>query len=126
MQNNSQNNGFKYTYSAPQQNEIREIRKKYLPSEEDKAERVRRLDRSVTSRATSFALVIGVLSALVMGIGMCCVLVWQGVWFIPGIIIGLIGIAGVCVSYPTYLYVLRKERARIAPEILRLTDEILK
>ena len=31
-----QNNSFEYTYSAPRQEEIRQIREKYIPKEEDK------------------------------------------------------------------------------------------
>lgn len=41
---------FTYTYSAKQQEEIRNIRKKYLPREEDKMEQLRRLDRDTTRK----------------------------------------------------------------------------
>ena len=61
-----------------------------------------------------------------MGVGMCCVLVWMGPWFIPGIIIGIIGIAIIALAYPLYNYVTKKEREKIAPEIIRLTDELMK
>ena len=44
------NSRFKYTYSAPQQEEIKRIREKYLPGEEDKMEQLRRLDHSATSK----------------------------------------------------------------------------
>jgi len=67
-----------------------------------------------------------VLSALVLGIGMCCCMVWGGALFIPGIIIGIVGIAGVAAAYPLYERITKKERERIAPEILRLTDELMK
>ena len=43
--NNQQKDGFRYTYSAKDQEEIRSIRQKYVPREEDKMERLRRLDR---------------------------------------------------------------------------------
>ena len=61
-----------------------------------------------------------------MGVGMSCAMVWQGVLFIPGIIIGLAGIGLVAAAYPVYNYVTKKEREKIAPEIIRLTDELLK
>ncbi len=32
----------------------------------------------------------------------------------------------IALAYPVYNRVLKKERARIAPEILRLTEELLK
>lgn len=117
---------FHYTYSAQQQDEVKRIRKKYIPPEEDKMERLRRLDRSVTQKGTVISLVLGVIGALLMGIGMSCTMVWQGSWFIPGIVIGLVGIAIVALAYPVYNRIVKKERERIAPEILRLTDELLK
>lgn len=66
------------------------------------------------------------IGALVMGTGMCCTMVWAESWFIPGIFIGLLGIAIVGAAYPVYRRVTKKERERIAPEILQLTDELLK
>lgn len=119
---------FLYTYSATQQAEIKTIREKYAPpcGEEDKMERLRRLDRSVTKQATVVSLVVGVVSTLVMGFGMCCCMVWGGALFIPGILIGLVGIAGVCAAYPLYAHITKKQRERLAPEILRLTDELMK
>lgn len=120
------NKSFHYTYSSAQQQEIRNIRKKYLPPEEDKMAQLRRLDQSVAQKGTTASLIVGILGALLLGIGMCCCMVWAGNWFIPGIIIGLAGIALVCCAWPLYVRVTEKERKRIAPEILRLTDELLK
>lgn len=119
--------GFSYTYSAAQQQEVEQIRKKYLPEtkEEDKLSRLRRLDESCTSKATALSLIVGIVGALVLGVGMCCTMVWGGVWFIPGIVIGVAGIALLCCAYPLYNRVLEKERQRIAPEILKLTEELL-
>lgn len=116
---------FSYTYSAKEQAEVNRIRKKYVPSE-DKMEQLRRLDAGVTEKATMVAIMVGVIGTLVMGIGMCCAMVWQEMWFIPGIIIGVIGIAMVTAAYPIYQRVIKKEREKIAPEIIRLTDELMK
>lgn len=117
---------FNYTYSAKQQEEIKKIREKYMAQEEDKMEQLRRLDQSVTQKSTMYSIVIGVLGALVMGTGMSCCMVWQGVWFIPGIFVGIIGIALVGCAYPLYNHIVKKEREKIAPEIIRLTDELMK
>lgn len=125
MDKENQDNTFRYTYSAKERSEVESIRRKYLPKQEDKMEQLRRLDASVGKKGMVVSLVVGVLSCLVMGLGMCCCLVWSGVWFIPGIIIGLIGIAGVALAYPVYMYITQKERERIAPEILRLTDDLM-
>ena len=121
-----ENNSFNYTYSAKEQDEIKRIRDKYVPKEADKMEQLRILDRSVGQKATIKSLIVGIAGALVMGIGMSFAMVWKGSLFIPGIIIGLIGIAGVAVAYPIYNKTLKKERTRIAPEILRLTEELMK
>lgn len=116
---------FTYTYSAKQQEEIQNIRKKYLPTE-DKMEQLRRLDRSAAKKGTLVSVTVGVISALVLGVGMCCTMVWAGPWFIPGVVIGLLGIAGVAAAYPLYIRITKKERERLAPEILKLTEELSK
>ena len=123
---------FTYTYSAQQQEEIQNIRKKYLAPEEDKMEQLRKLHHSVTQKAQAWALALGVMGALVMGSGMSLVMTSIGETLglsnalIPGIVIGIIGMIPVGFAYPTYQRVLKKERQRIAPEILRLSDELMK
>ena len=87
---------FTYTYSAAQQEEVKRIRDKYAPPtrEEDKLERLRRLDQSVTR---------------------------------PGLIAALIvGIIGICVAYPLYVHITNKRREKLAPEIMRIADELIK
>lgn len=123
---NGQNEKFSYTYSASQQEEIRKIRAKYQPKDEDKMAQLLRLDRQVTQKGNTVALILGILGALVLGIGMCCAMVWQNVWFIPGIIIGMAGIILISLAYPVYVRITKKEREKIAPEIIRLTDELMK
>ncbi|MGN0477967.1 MAG: hypothetical protein ACI4GO_00890 [Hominenteromicrobium sp.] len=116
---------FSYTYSAKEQEEVNRIRKKYV-AEEDKMEQLRRLDAGVTEKATVISILVGIVGALILGVGMCCATVWQGMWFIPGIGIGLVGMAVLALAYPVYQRVLKKEREKIAPEIIRLTDELMK
>lgn len=119
------NNKFSYTYSAEAQEEIAKIREKYCPREETTLEKVRRLDKSVNDKATVISITIGTVSSLVLGIGMCCCMVWTKL-FLLGIIIGIIGIAGICVTYPIYKRILANERAKIAPQILALTGDAAK
>lgn len=116
---------FSYTYSAKQQEEIKKIREKYAPKEADKMEQLRRLDESVTRKGTVVSLIVGIIGALVLGVGMCCCMVWTEL-FILGIIVGVLGIGIVSAAYPLYNYVTKKEREKIAPEIIRLTDELMK
>ncbi len=119
------NGGFSYNYSAAHREEIKNIRSKYLPPEEDKLALLRRLDASVTQKATALSLAMGIVGALVLGVGMCCCMVWGGLLFIPGIVVGMAGIAMVACAYPLYTAVTVRERAKIAPQILRLTDELM-
>lgn len=116
---------FEYTYSAPQNNEIRQIREKYLPKEMTKMDQLRALDKSVTKRGVAVSLIHGILYSLLLGLGMSCCMVWAGKLFLPGILIGCLGLAGVAATYPIYNRVVRQDREKIAPEILRLSEELI-
>lgn len=134
MENQNKQEGFSFTYSASEQEEIKKIRQKYQPQEEDKMARLRRLDGEVTRKATTAALSIGIIGALIMGTGMSFVMTNLGemlgllgvMGLIVGIIIGVIGIVLVCCAYPVYNRIVKKEREKIAPEVLRLTEELMK
>ncbi len=133
---NKEKETFNYTYSAKEQEEIKAIRKKYAVQEktEDKMEQLRRLDAAVTQKATSVSLVFGVIGALILGMGMSLAMTDLGTMIgfnkgpamIVGILIGIIGIVLVSVAYPLYNRIIKKEREKIAPEIIRLTDELMK
>lgn len=125
--NGREERSFNYTYSASQQAEIKSIREKYMPptEEEDKMERLRRLDRSVTKTGTAVSIIVGIISTLIFGVGMCCTMVWEGL-MLPGIIIGIVGIIGIVLAYPLYIHITKKQREKVAPEIMRLTDELMK
>ena len=125
-----ENNSFEYTYSAQRQQEVEEIRKAYLPKEEDKMEQLRRLHASATQKAQSASVTLGVVGALVLGTGMSLCMTRLGAalgYFamVLGILVGLCGLIMVALAYPLYNRTLKKERERIAPEILRLSDELL-
>ncbi len=115
---------FEYTYSATEQEEIRQIREKYLPQPESRLSQLRRLDASVTRTACMAAVSVGLVGTLVLGAGMSMCLVWEETLFFPGIAVGLAGILGIVLAYPVHGYVERKARKRIAPEILRLTENL--
>lgn len=116
---------FSYTYSAKEQEEIKKIREKYVPKEADKMEQLRRLDAGATQKGTVISLVVGIIGALILGTGMSMCMVWTEL-FVLGIIVGIVGIVMVSAAYPIYSYVIKKEREKIAPEIIRLTDELMK
>ncbi len=119
-------NTFEYTYSSKQQEEIAAIKKKYMPVEEDKMETLRRLDKSVERPGTIIGIVLGVIGILIMGGGMSMVMVGNDDMMIPGIIIGIIGIIVMAIAYPIYSYITKKQRELLGPQILALTEELMK
>ena len=123
--------GFSFTYSAEQQREIEAIRKKYLPKEASKMQQLRKLHAVPTQKAQACAIAAGVIGALIMGTGMSLAMTDIGDAFgslaiVLGIVVGLVGMVLVALAYPLYNRVLKKQREKIAPEILRLSDELLK
>ena len=123
--------GFNYTYSAAQQQEVEDIRKKYLPKEEDKMEQLRKLHAIPTRKAQAAALAVGIIGVLIMGTGMSLAMTEIGaalgsLAMVIGIVIGIVGMVLIALAYPLYNRVLKKQREKIAPEILRLSDELLK
>lgn len=125
---------FEYLYSAKEREEIQSIRNKYTAPAESKIDRLRHLDAMVTQKASTVALIFGVIGALVLGCGMSLIMtelgsmlgVGAGWSLVLGIGIGLVGMILVALAYPLYNRTLEKERERVAPEILLLTDELMK
>lgn len=125
------NQSFQYTYSAAQRQEIEQIRKKYLPKEENKMELLRKLHHSATQKAQSCSIALGIIGTLILGTGMSLIMTDLGnplgqMSLVIGILVGLAGLVAVALAYPVYNCVLKNEREKIAPEVLRLTDELLK
>ena len=125
---------FSFTYSAQQQKEVEAIRKKYLPKEENKMEQLRKLHAIPTQKVQTAALIVGILGVLIMGTGMSFTMTdlgavlgsYRAFSMVIGIAVGLVGMVPVALAYPIYNRVLKKQREKIAPEILRLSDELLK
>jgi len=108
------------------------IRTQYTEKEPSQLDELKKLDTRVKRPANVFVYVFGTVSAIVMGSGMSLVMTDIGGMIglseplIPGIMAGIIGMIPMALAYPVYNRVLKKERQRIAPEILRLSDELLK
>ena len=124
-------NVFEYRYSAKQQEEVDAIRKKYLPKEEkakgtDKLEELKQLDQRVELTATIWAIAVGVIGTLTFGAGMSLIMAFETAMYLQGIIVGIIGIAGIALALPVYRIVLKKQREKMAPKILALTEELSK
>lgn len=136
MDNNNQENGFSYSYSAKEQAELKRIREKYTaPTQtEDKMARLRRLDASVTNTAQAVALVFGVIGTLILGFGMSLCMTElarilgsnSNMAMVIGIIVGVAGGVLASLAYPVYNAIVKAKRKKLAPEIIRLTDELMK
>ena len=134
--NNQEKGGFTYTYSAKEQAELKKIRDRYTaPTEvEDKMTRLRRLDASVTSTAQAVALTIGVIGTLMLGFGMSVIMtelseilaLSEDAAMTLGVVVGILGGAFASLAYPIYNAIVKARRKKIAPEIIRLTDELMK
>ncbi len=133
---NGNNEGFSYTYSAREQSEIKKIREKYTQKteEEDKMARLRRLDAGVTRTAMTVSLTFGVLGLLILGFGMSLCMTdlgrilgeYEDMSMILGIVVGVVGGVLVSLAFPIHNAIVRAKRKRLAPEIIRLTDELMK
>jgi len=115
---------FEFEYSAKKQKEIEEIKKKYLPKEENKMETLRKLDRSAEKKGTRYSIIVGTIGTLLLGIGMSITMTGATAHFVLGIVIGLIGIAVLAPAYTIFKKVTEEQRKKIAPQILALTEEL--
>ena len=120
-------NTFSYKYSAKENAEVEAIRKKYLPKSESKLEELKRLDEIVQASGMVESLCAGIGGALLFGLGMCLAMQVIGsglIMMILGIIIGIVGIAGMLMAYPINRKVYDKTKEKYAPRILELTAEL--
>ena len=119
-----QENAFCYTYSARDNQEVLEIRRKYLPREETKLEELKRLDSLVRNSGVMESLIAGVGGCLIFGLGMCLAMevIGHTVWL--GILLGMIGTAGMLAAYPVYRSAFARAKALHTPRILELTAQL--
>lgn len=100
----------------------------YSPKVTSKVMALRKLDIKAKAPANIFAYSFGVIMSLVLGVGMCLSMQVIGdgsqVSFTLGIIIGIVGIAGVSVNYPIYKKLLEKGKKKYAFEIMELAKQI--
>ena len=106
------NQSFEYTYSPAQQQEIQAIRKKYLPKEEDKMEKLRHLHSIPTRKAQAASIAMGITGTLVLGTGMSLCMTELGAAFgqlamVVGILVGIAGMALVALACPFFYHTLK-------------------
>lgn len=122
------NNGFKYTYTAPTEEErleINSIRKQYsaVEGKEGKIERLRELDSRVKTPAMAVSLSLGIGGCLLFGLGLAVILEWD--LFILGVILCVVGAIPTGLAYPIHNIILKRNKKKYGGEILRLSEELL-
>lgn len=119
---------FSYTYSAPteeERREIEDIRSAYAPAteSEDKLTKIRALNERATRPARIAALTLGIGGILLFGLGMSMTLAWELI--AGGIVVAVIGMLATIVANPVRRVLLKLGKQKYGAEILRLTDELL-
>ncbi len=104
------------------------IANEYAPKDTSKVVALKKLDRKAKSKANIFAYTFGIMMTLVLGVGMCLAMKVIGdgsaLMMAAGIVVGMIGIAGVGINYPVYKKMLENGKKRYAFEIIQLAKEI--
>ena len=116
-------NAFSYTYSAKANQEVLDIRSKYLPKTESKLDELKRLDHLVQSSGVMESLCAGIGGALIFGVGFCLTMQVFGNALWLGVILGLIGIFGMIAAFPVWQKIFHKAKAKHAPRILELIGQ---
>ncbi|WP_321972838.1 dihydropteridine reductase [Paratractidigestivibacter sp.] len=105
-----------------------QLANEYAPKDTSKVVALRKLDARAKRPAMIFTYTLGVISALVLGVGMCLAMGQIGSGstfsFVAGIVIGIIGIVGMSVNYPIYKRMLEQGKQKYAYEIMELAKEI--
>lgn len=105
-----------------------QIANEYAPKDTSKVVALHKLDAKAKLPATVFTYSVGILSALVFGVGMCLAMgqIGSGTTgsFVLGIVVGVLGMVGMSVNYPIYKRILANGKKKYAFEIMELAKEI--
>ena len=118
--------------SMNEQKQAERIRAHYVETQPTEMDELRELDAKVRRPAAVFGYVFGSISAVIMGAGMSLVMTDIGSvigladGMIPGIGIGLFGMAMALLTYPIYKGILNSRKKKYAPEILRRSERIMR
>ena len=109
------------------------IREHYTEKQITDLDTLRELDAKVKRPASAFAYVFGSISAIIMGAGMSLIMTDIAEIIelavdpmLPGIVIGIVGMVMALVNYPIYRRIAHRTKEKLTPEILRLSEEIMK
>ena len=129
MENKNESNSFSFSYTAPTEEERRQIesiRRQYVISPSDaqsKTDRLKKLHERVHSTPRIISLTLGVVGLLIFGLGLAMVLEWQLIF--AGVLIAAVGACPIAAAYPVYSLLLAKNKKKHGEEIVRLSNELL-
>lgn len=105
-----------------------QLANEYAPKDTSKVVALRKLDARAKLPATIFTYTFGIIAALVTGVEMCFSMNVIGsgttTMFVLGVIVGIVGLAGMGINYPIYKKMLAKGKQKYAYEIIELAKEI--
>ena len=105
-----------------------QLANEYAPKDTSKVVALRKLDARAKLPATIFTYTFGIIAALVTGVGMCFSMNVIGsgttTMFVLGVIVCIVGLAGMGINYPIYKKMLAKGKQKYAYEIIELAKEI--
>lgn len=105
-----------------------QLANEYSTKDTTKVVALRKLDNRAKLPAYIFVYTFGIISALVMGWGMCLSMGIIGVatmtMFTAGIVIGIVGLIGLAVSSPIFKPILANGKRKYAFEIMQLAQQI--
>ena len=111
---------------------VEKIRAQYTEQENTDLDALKALDAKVKRPANVFGYTYGSIGAVIMGAGMSLVMTDIGTVIgltsalIPGIAVGVVGLAISCTTYPIYKKVLNSRKKKYAHQIMELSDRITK
>ncbi len=114
-----------------QQFMAQKIRTQYMEKDTTELDALRELDANVRRPVNVFSYIFGSVSAIIMGCGMSLVMtdiapqLGLGDMMIPGIAIGVLGLALAILNYPIHRRILNYRKKKYASEILNLSEKIM-
>ena len=111
---------------------VQKIRTQYTEKQHTELDTLKELDAKVKKPANIFAYTYGSVSAIIMGAGMSLVMTEIGTILgltsamVPGIAIGVVGLSMALTTYPIYKKILEGRKKKFAPEILKISEQLMR
>ena len=113
------------SYKAQIAYEVNQIRSKYLPQDQNKLEQLKKLDKQVTVPGKKAIFIMVLISLALLAGGISLIAFFNQKFILAGTICCVLSLSCAFMIKPVFNFVTEKERTRLAPQIMRLSDEIL-